>query len=332
MSLANPNILLDTTFINKDIAAGASVYDYTALGNGIVYINFKITNAAGDYIVYAKKQWGGTGTATVFPKATFTFAAGETVIEFPTLALFLKTGDILSIWVDGLAGDTAVNGNIQIVALNPSVFEASADYVLADLHKILGSLLTETVPGYLTAGLKKLFDVATPVFTLASKNQSADNDTKLTAIQTDYARRTGDYAVAGAQMDLVDALKNKVGSSGYDRTTDSLEALGESGSAPTVGQIDTQLSTTHGAGSWVSSGSGSGSVTYPYTITNSVTGLPLADVTVTVFTDVTLLNLIASGDTDAFGTVTFYLDPGTYYFVSKKSGFDFTNPDIEAVV
>ncbi len=32
---------------------------------------------------------------------------------------------------------------------------------------------------------------------------------------------------AGAAMDLVDALKNKAGATGYDRTTDSMEALGE---------------------------------------------------------------------------------------------------------
>jgi hypothetical protein len=35
-------------------------------------------------------------------------------------------------------------------------------------------------------------------------------------------------------MDLVDTLKNKVGSSGYDRTTDSMEALGEK-TSPVLG-------------------------------------------------------------------------------------------------
>jgi len=53
----------------------------------------------------------------------------------------------------------------------------------ADTTKILGTALTETSAGYLAAGFKKLLDVASPVFTLASVNQSADNDTKITAIK-----------------------------------------------------------------------------------------------------------------------------------------------------
>lgn len=44
----------------------------------------------------------------------------------------------------------------------------------ANLRAILGSKLTETSAGYLTAGFKKLYDVASPVFTLASINQTGD--------------------------------------------------------------------------------------------------------------------------------------------------------------
>ena len=40
---------------------------------------------------------------------------------------------------------------------------------------------------------------------------------------------------AGAQMDLIDSLKNKSGSSGYDRTTDSLEGLGDKTSGGLLG-------------------------------------------------------------------------------------------------
>lgn len=47
--------------------------------------------------------------------------------------------------------------------------------VRANLISILGTTLTETVSGYLTAGFKKLFDVATPVLTAASVNQTGDS-------------------------------------------------------------------------------------------------------------------------------------------------------------
>lgn len=52
---------------------------------------------------------------------------------------------------------------------------AGTDVLQADVTQILGSALTETSSGYLAAGLKKLLDVASPVFTLASVNQAGDS-------------------------------------------------------------------------------------------------------------------------------------------------------------
>lgn len=79
-------------------------------------------------------------------------------------------------------------------------------------------------------------------------------------------------------------------------------------------------------------------VAYTYTVTNSVTGLPVADVTVTVATDLAGLNAIWQGTTDAFGVARDInddlprLDPGTYFFFKWKSGFlDDDDPDTEIV-
>ena len=47
--------------------------------------------------------------------------------------------------------------------------------VSANLTQILGTLLTETVAGYLTAGFKKFFNIATPVATVASVDQTGDS-------------------------------------------------------------------------------------------------------------------------------------------------------------
>ena len=68
----------------------------------------------------------------------------------------------------------------------------------ADATKILGSALSETSAGYLAAGFKKLLDVASPVFTLASINQTGDS----------YAR-LGSPAGASIAADLV-AIDNFV--------------------------------------------------------------------------------------------------------------------------
>lgn len=76
---------------------------------------------------------------------------------------------------------------------------------------------------------------------------------------------------------------------------------------------------------------GAGATEWTYTLTNSATGLPIADAAVWVTTDVGGLNIIASGRTDQNGVITFYLDISTVYIWRRKSGFNFVNPDTEVV-
>ena len=78
-------------------------------------------------------------------------------------------------------------------------------------------------------------------------------------------------------------------------------------------------------------GGGAGGTLKEYTVTDSVSGLPIADVHVWVTTDAAGANVIASGHTDAFGKVSFMLDSGTYYVWMQKALINFTNPDTEVV-
>ena len=74
------------------------------------------------------------------------------------------------------------------------------------------------------------------------------------------------------------------------------------------------------------SAAGSGSSTYTNTV-ESPSGTPLAGADVWVTTDIAGINLAAGTVvTDAFGSFTFMLDPGTYYVWVQKSGHNFTNP------
>lgn len=89
--------------------------------------------------------------------------------------------------------------------------------VYSNLVSILGTAITETA-GQIAAGFKKLFDVAVPVLTAASVNQTGDafarvgaagagltaipNSAGVTTILADYARRTGDYATVAALTTL----------------------------------------------------------------------------------------------------------------------------------
>jgi len=82
----------------------------------------------------------------------------------------------------------------------------------------------------------------------------------------------------------------------------------------------------------VSGTAGSGALTWPYTVTDEDTGDPIADVDVWVTTDEAGENVIASGKTDQNGRVVFYLDAGTVYVWTQKSGYNpTTNPDTEVV-
>lgn len=76
---------------------------------------------------------------------------------------------------------------------------------------------------------------------------------------------------------------------------------------------------------------GTGATTWSYTVTDSSTGDPIAGVTVWVTNDQAGVNVIAKDTTEADGTVTFYLKPGTYYIWCQKAGYSFDNPDREIV-
>ncbi len=129
---------------------------------------------------------------------------------------------------------------------------------------------------------------------------------------------------------VVDAIKAKTDNLPTDPADESLleAAIAAIPSAPSVAQIDTQLSGTHGVGSW---GSGSGSGAVSTTVTVTVSSLPRDGVEVWVTTDLAGLNVVANGVTDALGEVDFLLDAGTYFVWKQLAGVNFTNPQTMVV-
>jgi hypothetical protein len=71
--------------------------------------------------------------------------------------------------------------------------------VKSNLAQILGTALTETA-GYIAAGFKKLFNIQTPLLTMESVNQSADNNTILA--HGTYGSSALQVLVAALQTDL----------------------------------------------------------------------------------------------------------------------------------
>lgn len=76
---------------------------------------------------------------------------------------------------------------------------------------------------------------------------------------------------------------------------------------------------------------GTGGTAWTYTLTDSVTGLAIADATVWVTNDAAGANVLYRDTTDASGQVTFYLPAGTWYIWRDKAGYEFTNPDTETI-
>lgn len=75
---------------------------------------------------------------------------------------------------------------------------------------------------------------------------------------------------------------------------------------------------------------GVGTLAWEYFVTTPG-GLPNSGVQVTVTSDANGLSPLGTVITDGNGRALFFLNPGTYYFWSQKSGWTFNNPDTEVV-
>lgn len=94
---------------NIDISAATVIGSYTADADRLVVPQLLIDQAAGngDYVYYAALQVNGAGSWYVIgPKTTHAAAALETAIGAQGSPVAMRSGDILRVYVDGLAGDT----------------------------------------------------------------------------------------------------------------------------------------------------------------------------------------------------------------------------------
>ena len=81
----------------------------------------------------------------------------------------------------------------------------------------------------------------------------------------------------------------------------------------------------------------SGAINFTYTVTDSVTALPIEGVEVWFSTDNPAVNIVWKGDTDAFGVARDVLgnlpalDVGVYFIWRQRAGYTFSDPDTETV-
>ncbi len=98
------------TGTNVDISGATAVGAYTANGDKLTMVDVSIDAVAGngDYVMYVTRQIGGSGSAyRILPKTTMAAASGETAISGQSGWITVRNGDVLTVYVDGLAGDTS---------------------------------------------------------------------------------------------------------------------------------------------------------------------------------------------------------------------------------
>lgn len=264
-------------------------------------------NTSSTYAVIPAAQTAGdSGGGTTAP----------TIQEIQS-ALLKNTSNPILTDADGhvtadVTGTVTVSGEVTLAASQPSYAPAKA-----------GDAMT----------LTSAYDAAKTAATQASVTTidgivdtiDANVDTALTN-QTTLLNRIGAFTGTGvntilgffkAAFSKIATLPTDIGGT-FDPASDSLEAIRE-------------METTINA-AITSTGSGAGAITWTYTLTSTVAGgPPIADADVWVSTDYAGDNVVASGRTNQYGVVTFYLDSGVVYVWRQKSGYDFTNPDIETV-
>jgi len=94
---------------------------------------------------------------------------------------------------------------------------------------------------------------------------------------------------------------------------------------PTAADIDTELSSVHGAGSWEAAGGGTGAQTVTITVQDQDSN-PIDSASVAVHNSNNDDSpKFASGSTDSLGQVTYNLDNGTYSVRTQKAGYNSDN-------
>jgi len=228
------------------------------------------------------------------------------------------------------AGSLPVRHEFQVVeeAVYVALFAASATGLLpANMTQIGGVAQSMTdLKDFVDTGYDPATHKVAGVVLADTTTTNTDmrgTDSANTTAPLDAAGIRTAVGMASADLDTqLDAVSSISKSDVQDAMTDQgyTEAR-----AVKIDYLDAAISGVGGA-------VGAGAISWTHTITDSDTGLPIADVDVWVSTDSAGSNVIAGAlQTNASGVVTFMLDAGTYYFWHQKSGINFDNPDAEVV-
>lgn len=335
--------LLETDSLsNQNITTALEIGSYTAAATRLVFVRVLADQLAGngDYTFYATLQVGGAGSAyRLIPITTANAASGLTAAGAVTIGIPVDNGDILKVYLLGLAGDTTTPDTRVDFYENDYLKPTTADRTLdvtttgeagIDWANVGGPTTTVNLSG---TTVKTVTDpVAKSPATLAAGDVSGNlpADVKAYTVQPTVSGAT----LAASQHVIVDSgtvttLTNAPSDSAGVTTLLTRLSAARAGYldylagwtttifAQIAGIIDTLLGTNHGSGAWGASGAG----LHSNTITvNDQSGNPVDGATVDISTDTARSNVIKSGTTNSLGQITFYFDAaGTYYAWTEYS-------------
>mgnify|MGYP001766269939 CR=1 FL=1 len=119
---------------DQDISSALAIGAYTANADRLILVQFFADQVAGngDYVFYATLQVAGAGSHyKLLPKTTGAAAAGETAIGGQSIMIAVRSGDVVTVYLDGLAGDTTTPDTIvrwfELAALRPTDADRTLD-------------------------------------------------------------------------------------------------------------------------------------------------------------------------------------------------------------
>ena len=262
---------------NADISSATAIGAYTATADKLGMVDVSIDQVAGDgdYVMYVTRQIGGSGSAyRILPQTTMTAASGLTAISGQSGWITVKSGDVLTVYVDGLAGDTTTpdwttrwfedSGTAGVLVASLATDSITADALKADaVTKIQNGLATSsalaTVDGIVDDILVdtsttldgKLNTVDTVVDAIKAKTDNLptspapanEYDAELTAIQTDLDnpdQYKADVSSLAKATDLQD-VEDKIDVIATDTTTEIPATLATLATSAALATVDTNV-------------------------------------------------------------------------------------------
>lgn len=287
---------------NQDISSALAIGAYTADADRLILVQFFADQVAGngDYTFYLTLRINGAGsTYRMIPITTAAAASGVTSIGGQSIMIAVRSGDVLTLYLDGLAGDTTTPDTtvrwFELAALRPTTADRTLDV---------------TATG--EAGIDWA-NIGSPTTTVNLSGTTVKTATDLETDTTDIQARIPAALVSGR----IDASVGAVATGAITAAAIAADAIGASElAADAVAEIAAAIS---GA-------TGSGAISYTVTV-NDESAQPLDGVEVWITSDSAGTTVVAGTlNTNAAGQVTFMLDAGTYYLWRQLSRYNFTNP------